>query len=96
MCSARLENKLSWDLSEGVKGGRINLERREISKRKVRSVGGYERGCVSVRGCINNNPKKPPEITGSPGPKDYFELMDRGANSLIMCAWRVLSILMPC
>ena len=48
MCSARLEHKLSWDLSEGVKGGRINLERREISKRKVRSVGGYERGCVSV------------------------------------------------
>ena len=22
--------------------------------------------------------------------------MDRGANSLIMCAWRVLSIFMPC
>ena len=66
-------------MSEGVKGGRINLERREINKSKVRSVGGYERGCVSVkkklksvRGCINTNPMELSEITRGPGPKDIL------------------------
>ena len=59
-------------MSEGAKGGRINLERREINKKKVRSVGGYERGCVRVRGCVHNNPKKLPERTGGPGPKDIL------------------------
>ena len=59
-------------MSEGAKGGRLNLERREINKKNERSVGGYERGRVRVRGCLNNSPKKLPERTGGPGPKDIL------------------------
>ena len=59
----------------GLRGGRINFEKGKINKRNVRSGGGQEvmRGDVLAReGVKTQNPKKPPEITGSPGPKDIL------------------------